>query len=53
MSKGQNSGSKGKNSMTGKAAARIQSPGAKLNKGKTPKGSFQARSQSAPAKNGS
>ena len=39
--------------MSGKAAARIQSAGAKKGGGKVAKGSFTARAQSAAAKNGS
>ena len=40
-----------KTSMTPKAAARVQSAGAKTTSGTTPKGSFAARAQSAAAKN--
>ena len=43
--------SKGKNSMTKSAAARIQSAEAKQNGGSVAKGSFAARAQSAAAKN--
>lgn len=39
--------------MMGKAAARIQSAGAKQGGGKVSKGSFAARAQSDAAKNGS
>ena len=39
--------------MTGKAASRIQSSGAKRGGGKTSKGSFASRAQRAAAKNGS
>jgi hypothetical protein len=38
--------------MTTKAASRIQSTGAKQNGGKTSKGSFSSRAQSAAVKNG-
>ncbi|ADZ91981.1 hypothetical protein [Marinomonas mediterranea] len=43
--------SKIKTPMTSAAAARIQSATAKANGGKTPKGSFAAKAQSAAAKN--
>ena len=39
--------------MSGKAASRIQSAGAKSNGGKTAKGSFAARAQRTAAKKGS
>jgi hypothetical protein len=40
-----------KTTMTTAAAARIQSTGAKASNGQTSKGSFEARAQSAAAKN--
>lgn len=45
--------SKGKAPMTKAAASRIQSATAKANGGRTPKGSFAAKAQSAAAKNSS
>lgn len=43
--------SKSKTPMTPAAAVRIQSATAKANDGKTPKGSFAAKAQSAASKN--